>query len=158
MTIYSEAHQKKWTAGFTLVEVMIVVVIIAILASIAIPSYQSYILRARRTSATSGLQQVAQMLERNMTANNCYNFTTPASCAAQNGSALTLSPSMSVAPTEGTAMYNISFELLESTRYILRAVPIAGSSQVKDTCGTLTITQAGVRGQFAGTVATCWGG
>lgn len=37
--------------GFTLIEVMIVIVVVAILASIAYPSYQNYVIRARRSDA-----------------------------------------------------------------------------------------------------------
>src|SRR5258708_40114560 len=39
------------SAGFTLVEVMIVVAIIGIMAAIAYPSYQSYVMRAKRSAA-----------------------------------------------------------------------------------------------------------
>ena len=43
---------------------MIVVAIVAILAVIVVPSYQSYVLKARRTDAKAALTTAAQMLER----------------------------------------------------------------------------------------------
>lgn len=46
-------HRRALAAGFTLVEVMVVVAIVAILAAVALPSYTSYILRS---NVQEGLQ------------------------------------------------------------------------------------------------------
>jgi type IV pilus assembly protein PilE len=59
-------------AGFTLIELMIVVAIVGILVAIAYPSYSDYLVRSRRAEAKQGLIELAQMLERNYTVANSY--------------------------------------------------------------------------------------
>ena len=46
---------------------------LAIIAAVAVPTYQSQMKQTRRADAKTGLMQAAQFLERNYTANNCYN-------------------------------------------------------------------------------------
>ena len=131
-------------AGFTLLELMIVLAILAILAAVAYPSYQAQVLKARRSDATATLMNLAQALERCYTESNDY---TAPSC-----------PSFPQDSPEGH--YTINAAVSAST-YLLRATPKAGSSQAKDeTCAVFTLDhtlrqQARDKGG-ADTTGTCW--
>src|SRR5690606_33544431 len=59
-------------AGFSLIELMIVVAIIAIIASVAYPSYRQHVIKSRRAAVTSCLLQHAQLMERHYTTNLTY--------------------------------------------------------------------------------------
>ena len=66
------SHQK----GFTLIELMIVVVIIGILASIAYPSYQDYLLRAKRGDAMNGIAALRIAQEQHRSSNTTFSSST----------------------------------------------------------------------------------
>jgi type IV pilus assembly protein PilE len=131
-------HRK----GFTLIELMIVVAVIGLLAAIAFPSYQDSLRKGRRADAKAALLDLTQFTERYYTQNNTYsNITLPYNQTPTNGS---------------TKYYDLSFASATQTTFTLQAAPISGTSQANDSCGTLSITEAGVKAATGGTVSQCW--
>lgn len=136
------------TAGFTLIELMIVVAIVAILAMIALPSYQQQMMKARRSQAKADLTELAQQLERYYTVNRTYvgfDFT---------NSGITTSPrdgnpfvAYAIAPDGAVA----------AAAYKL--VATAQGPQGQDRCANLTLDVAGRKTHGGpGDDATCdWG-
>lgn len=142
----------KKTSGFTLIELMIVCAIVAILAGIAYPSYRSYVQRSQRTEAKTALMENAQFMERTFTLSGAYNQTAA-------GVAITTSTTLPVAssPRNGTAIYNISLSAVGATSYTLQAEPVEGGPMAGDSCGTLTLSNTGAKGQSSGgSTDSCW--
>lgn len=65
-------------AGFTLIEVMIVVAIVAILAAVALPSYRSYVRRGQLPESVTGLSDFRVKMEQFYQDNRNYGT---AACA-----------------------------------------------------------------------------
>ncbi|MGY0619030.1 type IV pilin protein [Lysobacter sp. A378] len=140
--MYSNTGKGK-VAGFTLIELMIVVAVIAILAAVAYPSYADSVRKGHRGQAKADLMETAQLLERHRTVNNTY--------AGFNMGAFGQSPHT------GTARYTIALANDDADGYDLTASP--EGSQEKDTqCGALSINQAGVKSisSTSGSVERCW--
>ena len=72
----SEIRINKSQAGFTLIELMIVVAIIGILAAIAIPSYQNYTRKARFTEIVSAASPFKVAVEECVSDGTCVSGTT----------------------------------------------------------------------------------
>jgi type IV pilus assembly protein PilE len=145
--------------GFSLIDLMITVAIVGILAAIAYPSYLSQVQKSRRTQAKLLLAEAAQLLERNMTLYNCYNFKNPGQCTDQTGTnEFVLPTTWNSVPSE-SAMYTVSL-VVNNITYTLTAAPVDGTSQKSDACGSFTLDNRGIRDVTGGTstdAATCWG-
>lgn len=98
-------------AGFTLIEVMVVVAIIGVLASVAYPSYREYVARSRRAEARVILIAAQQWMERFYTENFRYDQNsagTAVTDSSQFPSRFTVSP----VPGQGTPVYDLSLSLI----------------------------------------------
>lgn len=134
--------------GFTLIELMIVVGIVAILVAIAYPSYADSVRKSRRGQAKADLVAASQIAERYRTINNnSYEHLKVGTASDDQIS--------SESPGEGTVYYNIALSNHTATTYTLTATPVAGSDQANDTCGALSIDQAGAKTHAAGDDAVC---
>ncbi len=74
------ANRDLRMAGFTLIEVMIVVAIIAILASIALPSYNDYVRRGQIQEAFGYLSDSRVKMEQYFQDNRNYGTASPGAC------------------------------------------------------------------------------
>ncbi len=120
-------------AGFTLVEVMIVVAILGIIAAIAWPALQDAVQKSRRADGMSALANVMQAQERWRANNPAYQGTLANLPGAQ-------------AATSPDQHYDLSLVdgSANATGYIVRATARSSSPQTADSrCRTLVVTVNG---------------
>lgn len=131
--------QSKTQAGFTLIELMIVVVIVAILAVIAYPSYQDQVERGRLSEGKAALTQAAARMER---------------CYSTRGS---YKNCMTAAVDSETGLYAVSVQAPAADNTFTLVATRQKATGVNE-CGNLTITQTGKTGvdSASKTAAQCW--
>lgn len=145
-------NSKSFQRGFTLIEVMIVVVIVAILAAIALPSYENYVLRARRSAAQSFVSQIAMKEEEYFAHMRSYTTT-----IGTGGLGLT-------APADETGGYytyeactaDCNSLTAPTNGFIVLAKPVAGSRQMRDSVGDVVLFSTGAKCTVTG-VDQKWG-
>lgn len=122
--------------GFTLIELMVVLSIVGVLAMLAYPSYQSYVISARRVQAQSGLFELQQALERHRLRHPSY-----ADCLSDGDCVL-----------PDTDDYAFSIGSADTTTYIIEAEAKATGAQASDSqCTPLTLDHNNTK-----TPADCW--
>ncbi len=142
-------REARIAAGFTLIELMIVVAIVAIIAVVALPSYQGSVVRTQRAAAVSCLSEMTQFMERVYATNLRYD--------QNNGAATTLPATQ--CRTDIATRYTIALDggALAQRAFLLTATPQGVQATSDTACGTLSIDQTGTKAiSGAGTVAKCW--
>lgn len=135
------SHRRQ--AGFTLVEIMIVVLIVGVLMAIAYPNYQNHAIKTKRAAATACLLTQAQFMERYYTTNLSYtNAALPAGGCR----------------TDLQNFYTFGISASAARTYTVQATPV-GRQLARDTkCGTLGLDQAGTKTESgtASSYTECW--
>jgi len=127
--------------GFTLMELMIAVAVVGILAAVAFPSYQSQVMKTRRSDGKAALMAAAAKQEQYYLDNKTYADTLA---------------KLNVAAASPEGYYQISITASSATAFTLKAT--AQGSQASDTvCGDLTLDNLGTKTESgSGTVDDCW--
>ncbi|MBK1619046.1 hypothetical protein CKO42_11510 [Lamprobacter modestohalophilus] len=118
--------------GFTLIETMIVVALIGILTAIAIPSYQSYILKARRADGQAAIGRVLIEQEKYRTGHTIYS---------SNLSQVGFSAGVGGSYLSSDGHYSLSLSDVTATGFTVNATPRGQQADDSD-CNTLTLVLA----------------
>jgi type IV pilus assembly protein PilE len=138
---------KSNLAGFTLIELMIVIAIVGILAAIALPSYKSYTVKSKRADMMTEMQNIASNIEAKKLATGSYTSVKIDGLAGNF-------------PRQGSAAYTIAITPISTTadgtkltsgNWTITAAPTAGQSAD----GTLTLAANGTKCRIINSVSKC---
>ena len=136
--------------GVNLIELMIVVAIISIIAAVAYPAYTRYVADARRADCSGGLAALANAMERHYSINGSYLGA--AAAGANTGAPAVFGTACPI--DGGTANYNLTISAATASTYTVQAAPTG--PQAGDRCGTLTLTNTGVKGVTGAAAGNDW--
>lgn len=136
------SKNTRRSAGFTLIEVMIVVVIVGILAAIAYPSYINHVTRTNRDAAKACVAEYATYMERYYSTHLTYDI--------DAGDVPTLG---CASDSNLDERYTISLEDLAQGAYTVVATPINVQLANDTKCGTLKLDHKGAK---TASDSSCW--
>ncbi len=142
------------SAGFTLIEMLIVVVIIALLAAIGYPSYTDFVTRSRRQAAQNTLLQLADRQEQFFLDNKRYAPDLTALGYAASMMGLDQDGQLT-GPRVADRTYLVGIQAATPLTYTLQAVPQLVQAERDTDCGTLSLDSTGIRDQ-TGAGNRCW--
>ncbi len=121
-------------AGFTLVELMVVLAIAAVVAAFAVPSYRHHVERGHRLGAVAGLYRAAQYVE-----------------TFGDGLPATLPDGLDRVPGQGAPAYRLRLRTTGDARggYALDASPSSDGAMRGDACGTYVLHADGTHENIA---------
>jgi type IV pilus assembly protein PilE len=133
---------------------MVVVAIVAAIFAFAFPSYERYIVRAKRAVGQNVLMQVADrqqqffMYNKRFAANlTNLGFTANPFIVDDDGA--------STVAGDPDAVYSVALSNVTATTWTATATPVNGQLSRDTSCGNLTMNQAGAKGK-SGAGDNCW--
>jgi len=132
---------KQTEAGFTLIEVLIVVAIIAILAAIAIPQFASYRTNSANSAATADLNNIMTAEELYYTSNQTYvNLTT---IAGYQASLISL-PGIRLSTNVCAKVINAS-----ATNFTVQTESLLGDKSYTNSQSSILTTTSKIKGSYS---------